>query len=385
MNNFFERLARYYLRIVNRKKIFSILEKGDFSRVNNDKIPIPIKSVAFVLPTIAPYSGGTTSVLRLGTALVEAGYHVTYLSIKKLSIDILKSNASVNLKHYQGDVEIFDENQEFDLVVATAWETAYFAKKLTGYKMYFVQDFEPLFCDSGEIYSLAQQTYNLGFHMVSLGEWNKMMIVNSISSDIKIDTIEFPYEKTEYTLEERDYKSYSQKKCLILVVYLKPAERRLPNIIQYILKEAKEKFYHNGIELRIIVFGGIKKLIYELGENKGQLSKIELQKLYKEADFGLVSSMTNISLVPYEMLATGLPLIEFSAGSYSYFLGEDTATLIDFSGTDLYNKIIELIRCPTKLVSNNDNAQKKLRELSWDKTSRQFVDIIKKLEHMDER
>jgi glycosyltransferase involved in cell wall biosynthesis len=50
------------------------------------------------------------------------------------------------------------------------------------------------------------------------------------------------------------------------------------------------------------------------------LSKKQLLSLYRKADFGMVASMSNVSLVPYEMLATGLPLIEFEDGTFPYFL-----------------------------------------------------------------
>ena len=42
--------------------------------------------------------------------------------------------------------------------------------------MYFVQDYEPYFYMFGEAFIIAQKTYELGFHMISLGAWNKHMV-----------------------------------------------------------------------------------------------------------------------------------------------------------------------------------------------------------------
>lgn len=39
-------------------------------------------------------------------------------------------------------------------------------------------------------------------------------------------------------------------------------------------------------------------------------------------------SYTNISLVPYEMMATGLPLVELKEGTFTEFMPERSAVLL---------------------------------------------------------
>ena len=56
------------------------------------------------------------------------------------------------------------------LVIATSWDTVSFVKKLSGYKMYFVQDYEPYFYPFGELSLLAKKTYEQGLHMVSFAQ-----------------------------------------------------------------------------------------------------------------------------------------------------------------------------------------------------------------------
>ena len=46
-------------------------------------------------------------------------------------------------------------------------------------------------------------------------------------------------------------------------------------------------------------------------EIKGVLSPINLAQLYRSSDFGCVFSGTNYSLVPLEMMACGIPVLEF--------------------------------------------------------------------------
>ena len=109
------------------------------------------------------------------------------------------------------------------------------------------------------------------------------------------------------------------------------------------------------------------------------LSKKGLTKLYKESDFGMVASMTNISLVPYEMMATGLPIIEFEDGSFSDFFDKNDAILIDYNYYNFANELKENILNPKRLEIRDEKIQNKLKNLTWTKTIIEFIEIINNL------
>ena len=90
----------------------------------------------------------------------------------------------------------------------------------------------------------------------------------------------------------------------------------------------------------------------------------------------MVASLSNISLIPYEMLATGLPLIEFEDGTFSEFFPENCALLTSLSWKDLYLKIKESIATPEMLELRDINANAYLDTLSWEKTGRQFYEVL---------
>jgi hypothetical protein len=215
--------------------------------------------------------------------------------------------------------------------------------------------------------------------MVSLGAWNKEMVLKNCMVQAQIDTIDFPYEPKEYPPCKRDYTSYAKKKEFTLAVNLKFYGKRLPCIIQYLLKNVKEEFKKDGIQLNIKYFGEDNSFHTEAGENIGMLSKKQLLSLYRHADFGMVASMSNISLVPYEMLATGLPLIEFEDGTFPYFFPDNSAILTSLDPMDLYHKIKEVLKESGKLESMHTTAESYLKSLSWDKTGKQFSDILQSL------
>lgn len=375
------------------KGIYHNLEAKLESRIINERLskytttvvknvpPKQVKKITFVIERMSKFGGGQTSILRLGTKLTELGYEVSYVVYKNQSIAEMQDCASSNLKGYKGTMHTNKELKTLkqDVVIASSWDTVSFAKKMNGYTMYFLQDFEPYFFPFGELFLLALKTYEQGLHMVSLGSWNKEMVEKNCKVISPLDTVDFPYERSEYPEVVRDYQGYSSKKEFLVAVYLKYYGKRLPCIIQYMLKQVKEEFLKDGITLNIKYYGEDKSFSTIAGENLGMLSKKQLFELYKKADFGMVASMSNVSLVPYEMLATGLPLIEFEDGTFPYFFPENSAILTSISYKDLYHKMKEAILNPSILEEMHMNSKKHLETLSWDKTAKQFSDILEKL------
>jgi hypothetical protein len=366
--------------MVEKRQVNARLDNYDPAPISNVK-PDKIKKITFVIERMAKYNGGQTSILRLGTELSKLGYEVGYVVYKNQTKSDMEECASSNLSNYQGEMypNKYLYKLHSDIVIASSWDTVSFAKRMKGYKMYFLQDYEPYFYSFGELFLMAKKTYEQGLHMVSLGNWNKEMVEKNCNTISRIETIEFPYEKKEYPLCNRDYQGYSKKKEFVLAVYLKYYGKRLPNITQYLLKQVKEEFIKDGITLQIKYFGEDKSFHTEAGENLGMLSKKQLFSLYKKADFGMVASMSNISLVPYEMLATGLPLIEFEDGTFPYFFPDNSGILTSLNYMDLYHKIKEVLANPSKLEDMHKTAESYMESLSWEKTGQQFHGILQSL------
>ena len=150
----------------------------------------------------------------------------------------------------------------------------------------------------------------------------------------------------------------------------------MTNLIQNLLCKAYEELYRKGIKLNVFFFGLNIHEKVSIGKNLGKLSKSQLINLYSHCDLGMVASMTNISLVPYEMIATGLPIIEFEDGSFSSFFENRSSFLINFD----YKNIVEVIEgavcgeVPLKEIAAN--AYNQIKKLSWDKTSEEFYNIL---------
>ncbi len=371
-------------RKIEEKELKELLAKEDFKEIRN-QIPRKVKTLCFLIPNMNAYAGGHTSVLRLGTAAANHGYEVIYATYGGQDKKSMEENARQNLYSYKGR---FCEKKDIfslsaDVVIATNWKSAYMAKQIAGYKMYFIQDYEPYFYSYGDYYLLARETYQFQFHMVSLGQWNQKIIARETGSMVK-DVIDFPYEQSEYSFQNREFESYSMKKELTFCVYLKEESKRLPLILSHLLRNLQQEFQRHGKKLKLLYFGLEPYVQLETGVNLGKLGKKQLLELYQTSDFGLVASVTNISLVPYEMAAAGLPLIEWKEGSFSAFFPEEAAILTGFDAVKLYEKIDCFCRNPKELYRMQERALHYLKGYSWAETGRQFCSILKNLETQGE-
>lgn len=364
--------------------VSGLLEHYDVDVIAN-KAPGEVRSVLFLLTRMVRFAGGQTSILRIGTELAKLGVRVGYGVYKSQSKEEMALCASSNLEGYQGELYtkqdiirmVKNPQEQPDVVIASSWDTVHYVKKFQTYRMYFVQDFEPYFYPFGDKFLMAKKTYEQGLHMVSLGNWNKKEIEKHCTAVSPIDCVEFPCERSEYPRVERDYAAYAEKKKIVMAVYLKYYGKRLPSTIQYMLGKVKDALeQRDGIALDIRYFGEAKSFIPKNGVNVGMLSKAELNRLYAEADFGMVASLSNISLIPYEMLATGLPLIEFEDGTFKEFFPENCAILTSLSWKDLYLQIKDCLEEPVRLTMYDANASAYLETLSWEKTGKQFYDIL---------
>lgn len=193
----------------------SVLEYENFEVEQNAK-PQKTSNIGIIVGSIVRYSGGHTSILRLGTGLSKNGKTVTYISFKNQSLEKMQEAAKGNLPSVEGKfAKLQDVSPEtYDIIIATSWQSVYYARRFEAYKMYFVQDYEPYFFKLNERYLLAKKTYELGLHIVSLGKWNIEQIkrLGSVNVKYKTDYIDFPYEPSEYICYERNYDKYIGKK-----------------------------------------------------------------------------------------------------------------------------------------------------------------------------
>jgi len=334
-------------------------------------------SIAFVVPEISKFSGGHTGILRLGTYLCNMGHKVDYIAINDKSVEDMEKNASANFPGWKGRVLGRDALQKnyYDVGIATKWNTCYHLianQKRFGLKAYFIQDFEPLFYPMSDHYILSLNTYKMGLKMISLGPWNAKMI-NKFLPDKDVKFIEFPVELGLYTIEKREIKV---SEPIRLAVYIKRDPKRAPFLLIEQLKYLKWQMGKQNKRVEINFFGIEKNIKLPLGNNLGKLNTENLKNLYRNSHFGIVASLTNISYVNYEMIAMGLPVIDFIDGSAPSFFSEEEMIFIEAHPKALYKAIEKYLNNGNKLNEIVANAQKRLKNVTWESQAKRFAEIL---------
>jgi len=183
-------------------------------------------------------------------------------------------------------------------IFATGWETAYpvFLDRSTARRFYFVQDFEPSFYPQGSEATLAENTYRFGFHGMTAGRWLSTKLHAEFG--MATDAFDFAVDKTHYSLVNTEPRKE-------IFFYARPVTPR------------------RGFELGIMALADFAKqrpdvtinlagwdvsnwhLPFKFVNHSG-LAITELNGLYNKCAAGLVLSMSNMSLLPMELMSSGV-------------------------------------------------------------------------------
>ncbi len=211
--------------------------------------------------------------------------------------------ASIVRRYYNfhGSVaKVEDGMEDAHIVVATAWPTAYpvFNARCTGKRFYFVQDYEPHFHPVGALSFLAENTYKMGFHAITAGRW----LASKLRSDFGMSADWF-----DFSSDTSTYRHLPNVRRSGIVFYARPEAARRGFELGIM---AIETFANRRPDIDVHLYG---QKMGRLGFNfidHGRIGPKELNQIYNQCYAGLSLSLTNVSLVPHEMLAAGcIPVV----------------------------------------------------------------------------
>lgn len=273
--------------------------------------------IGWVLSPLSAGSGGQNTITRFARHLSNTGHDLTiyiYEGIHPQSVQEARNilRHSFNLKI---DVKKIEDYEESDALIATGWETAYpvFNIKTKAHKFYFVQDFEPYFYGLGSKAVLAENTYRMGFYGITAGKW----LTKKVSEyGMSADYFDFGADLDIYKPKQNIKK---QKK---ICFYARPVTERRAFELGVI---ALDIFHKKHPEYEI-EFVGWDVSNYEIPfpyKNRGIVTHAELADLYHESAACLVLSLTNVSLLPLELIAAGCIPVMNEGENNSLVLGEN--------------------------------------------------------------
>lgn len=195
-----------------------------------------------------------------------------------------------------------------DIAIATLWTTAYHLLKFnnTKRKLYFLQDYEPMFYSSGSESALAENTYKFGFtgianieilHNLYQNKYHNKSILLKSNIDFnnflnkKIDSPKPPYKVFFYGRPNHPRNGFE------LGI---EALRKLKSIMG-----DKVKIYSAGANWNPDQFN-----LNGIVENLGLLPLEKLPKFYESMDAGLFLMFSgHPGVIPFELMASRCPVV----------------------------------------------------------------------------
>jgi glycosyltransferase involved in cell wall biosynthesis len=284
-------------------------------------------------------AGGFTTMFRLASALEQAGHRCILYLHDRHGWSLRQHEETIRTWWPSLQAEIRDAAdgiEDAHAIFATSWETAYpvLTSPARGKRFYLVQDFEPSFYAAGSEALLAEATYRFGFHGVTPGRWLAEMLTAEYGMDA--DHFDFGSDLDRYRLDPNAERTGV---CL----YARPST---PRRAFELAVAALDLFAERHPEIDIHLYGESVGRLPFAATDHGLLTPDQLGDLYNGCVAGLALSATNISLVPFEMLAAGCIPVVNDAHHNRVVLGNDEVAYAAATPFDLANALSALVERP---------------------------------------
>lgn len=330
--------------------------------------------IGWVLSPLSPGSGGQNTITRFARFLKEQGHTVTFYIYEGVQPQALTEAKTILNKSFNLDVTVkkIDQYEESDVLIATGWETAYpvFNVKTKAHKLYFVQDFEPLFYGLGSKAVLAQNTYRMGFYGITAGRW----LTKKVSEyGMKADFFDFGVDLDIY--RPNDVKKIKKQKKICF--YARPVTERRAFELGIIALDIFHK-KHPDYKIEFIGWDVSDYKIPFPYVNQGILSHGELAALYHDSAACLVLSLTNVSLLPFELLAAGcIPVMNEGENNHMVLGHNDYIEYAPAAPIQLAEKLSDVVE-RKDLNERAIYAAESVKSLSWRESYEKVETIIKR-------
>ena len=332
-------------------------------------------TVNWYIPVVGKGSGGHGNIFRFIRALEELGVESRIIIVgpnlpknAKIAADEI-SSWFFDLK---ADVFLWGEQiPQAHLGMATEWRTAYFLRssELETERAYFIQDFEPWFFPHGSHYALAEQTYKFGFKAVTAGSWLSSLVRDEYG--MEAISIGFPPD---------------------LSIYGKPSAPKLEGadrVFFYARPPTPRRDFELGIlALHIlttkrpdieVVFAGWDLSNYKISfkhESLGTLREAELPDVYARVDVALVLSATNLSLLPVDLMASGVPIVSNRGPNVEWLLNNSNAYLCEMNPESIASTLLLALDNSFDTHKRVEQARKDISKISWASEAKKSAEFL---------
>ncbi len=305
-------------------------------------------------------AGGFTTMFRLASSLEQAGHRCTIYLHDRHAWALEQHEKTIRAWWPSLQAEIRDAADGIDdahAIFATSWETAYpvLTSPARGTRFYLVQDFEPSFYAAGSKALLAEATYRFGFHGFTPGPWLADLLERDYG--MASDYFDFGCDLQTYQLDDAADRTG-------ICLYSRPST---PRRAFELAVAALDLFVERHPEIDIHLYGESVGRLPFAAHDHGLLAPGELNALYNRCLAGLSLSATNISLVPYEMLAAGCIPVVNDAPQNRMVLDNSEVVYAPATPFDLANALAALVERPVaERRAGAESAAASVQQVTWD-------------------
>ena len=266
--------------------------------------------VAIVIPSFRKGSGGHATIANLVRGLEARGHQLALFLVDQQERHPAGEDVEALFEEFFGPVEApvlrgFDRWRGADVVVATGWQTVPDVLKLpdAGARAYLVQDHEPEFYPTSAERLWAEWTYRQGLHCICASPWLAEVVTDRYGASAT------PF---DLGVDHDVYKPLGTVRRDELVLFYARAVTPRRAVPLGVLALAELHRRRPGVEIAVFGEAGELELPFP-AKQLGVVEPEELAHVYAHATVGLCLSLTNPSLIPTEMLACGLPVVDIAS------------------------------------------------------------------------
>ena len=273
--------------------------------------------INWIIPDIDAGAGGLSAIFRIAHEMEAHGHRHVFWIMGRTRHENLREYVGKHFTPLDADFRVLATADvariEGDLVIASNDTSAYYVRGVGGVsaKAYLVQDYEPLFYPAGAYALTSEKTYGFGFKLITAGAWLHGRLAGASPRPVR--SYDLPHDPAAYFAPTTSSK------------YTAKVIRPRRHISFYARATTCRRAVSLGLcAFKILALRRSDFTVHLFGqthcsprlpfpfEEHGVLSPAELGELYRRCDVGVVFSATNHSLVPHEMMACGLPVVELA-------------------------------------------------------------------------
>jgi O-antigen biosynthesis protein len=307
------------IRVRTPVGLLDVLRDGAFELAPGADPDRASLDVAVVIPQFRRGSGGHHTIADLVRALEALGHRLSLWVIDEEGRHEGEDVGRLFPEFFRpvaAPVRLGPTLQAHDVVVATGWQTVPTVLRSTARaRAYLVQDHEPEFYATSIEREWAAWTYRQGLHAICASPW----LAGVVRDDYRASASSFDLGVDHATY--RPPPTATPRRTDQVLFYARPTTPRRAVPLGVL---ALEELHRRRPSVEIAFFGEARPLDTAFPHRHlGVLAPAALAEAYARATVGVVLSLTNPSLVPTEMLACGLPVVDLAVASMVQTFGAD--------------------------------------------------------------